>query len=199
MYPRSGFSFRGNVRTYPRSGFSQQTFSGRVRVKFDQNEGHEKATKKHEKRPNTVFLSRWGPRKSQPPFWKPTLLANPEHGKVIPTTESADCKRGRRKGATSKNVKNRQKVSKIFRHFSTIFAQGEKKVKNRQRVSKSFSTIFARHHFLASFRGPLTEIPCDTIGAKMITCRKNCFEQLILELHRITVHLLSFARIDFRL
>ena len=27
-----------------------------------------------------------------------------------------------------------------------------------------------------------------TIGAKMITCRKNCFEQLILELHRITVH-----------
>ena len=38
-----------------------------------------------------------------------------------------------------------------------------------------------------------------TIGAKMITCRKNCFEQLIFELHRITVHLLSFARINFRL
>ena len=31
---------------------------------------------------------------------------------------SADCKRGRRKGATSKNVKNRQKVSKSF---STLF------------------------------------------------------------------------------
>ena len=39
----------------------------------------------------------------------------------------------------------------------------------------------------------------NTIGAKMITCRKNCFEQLIFELHRITVHLLSFARINFRL
>ena len=39
----------------------------------------------------------------------------------------------------------------------------------------------------------------NTIGAKMITCRKNCFEQLIFELHHITVHLLSFARINFRL
>ena len=39
----------------------------------------------------------------------------------------------------------------------------------------------------------------NTIGATMITCRKNCFEQLIFELHRITVHLLSFARINFRL
>ena len=28
---------------------------------------------------------------------------------------------------------------------------------------------------------------------------KNCFEQLIFELHRTTVHLLSFARINFRL
>ena len=40
----------------------QKTFPGRVRVKFAQNEGHEKATKKprksREKRPNTVFLSR---------------------------------------------------------------------------------------------------------------------------------------------
>ena len=38
-----------------------------------------------------------------------------------------------------------------------------------------------------------------TIGAKMITCRKNCFEQLIFELHRITVHPFLFARINFRL
>ena len=36
---------------------------------------------------------------------------------------SGDCRRGRRKGATSKNVKNRQKVSKHFRHFSTICAR----------------------------------------------------------------------------
>ena len=35
--------------------------------------------------------------------------------------------------------------------------------------------------------------------AKMITCRKNCFEQLIFELHRITVHPFLFARINFRL
>ena len=37
---------------------------------------------------------------------------------------SADCKRGRRKGATSKNVKNRQKVSKsffdTFRQFRSV-------------------------------------------------------------------------------
>ena len=42
--------------------FFQKTVLGRVRVKFAQNEGHEKATKKprkgHEKRPNTVFPSR---------------------------------------------------------------------------------------------------------------------------------------------
>ena len=38
-----------------------------------------------------------------------------------------------------------------------------------------------------------------TIGAKMITCRKNVFEQLIFELHRITVHPFLFARINFRL
>ena len=31
------------------------------------------------------------------------------------------------------------------------------------------------------------------------TCRKFCFEQLIFELHRITVHPFLFARINFRL
>ena len=38
---------------------------------------------------------------------------------------SADCKRGRRKGGTSKTVKSRQKFKcqKVFRHFSTIFAR----------------------------------------------------------------------------
>ena len=75
---------------------------------------------------------------------------------------SADCKRGRRKGATLKNVKNRQKVSKsfsilfdnfragqktskivkklqnCFRHFSTIFAQGKK----RRKSTKNFKTVF---------------------------------------------------------
>ena len=46
----------------------QKTVPGRVRVKFAQNGGHEKATKKprksNEKGPNTVFLDRRGPRKS---------------------------------------------------------------------------------------------------------------------------------------
>ena len=51
---------------------------------------------------------------------------------------SADCKRGRRKGATSKNVKNRQKVSKSF---STIFAQGKKRQKSSKSVKKFFDTF----------------------------------------------------------
>ena len=44
----------------------QKTVPGRVRVKFAQNGGHEKATKKprksNEKGPNTVFLDSRGPR-----------------------------------------------------------------------------------------------------------------------------------------
>ena len=64
---------------------------------------------------------------------------------------SADCKRGRWKGATSKNFKNRQKV---FRHFS----HRAKNVKHRRKVSKSFSTLFARHLFSGPFWGaPTTE------------------------------------------
>ena len=55
--------------------------------------------------------------------------------------KSADCKRGRRKGATSKNVKNRQKASKSFRHFSTIFAQGKKRQKSPKSVKKCFDTF----------------------------------------------------------
>ena len=46
-------------------------------------------------------------------------------------------KGGQRKGATSKNVKNLQKVSKIF----STFSRGAKNVKNRQKVSKIFSTL----------------------------------------------------------
>ena len=55
---------------------------------------------------------------------------------------STDCKRGRRKGATSKNVKNRQKVSKSFSTLFDNFCAGQKNVKNRQKASKSFSTLF---------------------------------------------------------
>ena len=50
-----------DTRIFPKS-LHQKTFLGRVRVKFAQNEGHEKATKKprknHEKGPNTVFPRR---------------------------------------------------------------------------------------------------------------------------------------------
>ena len=59
--------------------------------------------------------------------------------------KSADRKRGRRKGVTSKNVK---KCQKYFRHFSTFFAQGKKSskiVKKCQKYFRHFSTFFARH------------------------------------------------------
>ena len=76
--------------------------------------------------------------------------------------ESADCKRGRRKGATSKNVKNRQKVSKsffdTFRQFSRRAKKSQKSsksVKKRQKVFRHFSTIFARHLFSGPFCNPL--------------------------------------------
>ena len=73
---------------------------------------------------------------------------------------SADCKRGRRKGATSKKVKIVKKCQKVFRHFSRIFAQGERTpriVKKRQEVFRHFLTIFARHHFSGPFWGAVTK------------------------------------------
>ena len=54
---------------------------------------------------------------------------------------SADCKRGRRKGATSKNVKIVKKCQKVFRHFSTLFAQGKKRQKSSKNVKKFFDTF----------------------------------------------------------
>ena len=71
---------------------------------------------------------------------------------------SADCKRGRRKGATSKNVKNRQKVSKSFSTLFDNFRAGQKTskiVKKCQKVFRHFSTIFARHLFSGPFCNPL--------------------------------------------
>ena len=61
---------------------------------------------------------------------------------------SADCKRGRRKGATSKNIKTRQKVTKCFRQFS----RRAKSVKNRQKPSRSFSTLFDNFRAAPFFR-----------------------------------------------
>ena len=54
---------------------------------------------------------------------------------------SADCKRGRRKGATSKMSKIVKKCQKVFRHFSTIFAQGKKRQKSSKSVKKFFDTF----------------------------------------------------------
>ena len=71
---------------------------------------------------------------------------------------SADCKKGRRKGATSKNVKNRQKVSKSFSTLFDNFRAGQKTskiVKKCQKYFRHFSTIFARHHFSGPFWGAL--------------------------------------------
>ena len=71
---------------------------------------------------------------------------------------SVDCKRGRRKGATSKNVKNRQKVSKSFSTLFDNFRAGQKTskiIKKCQKVFRHFSTIFARHLFSGPFCNPL--------------------------------------------
>ena len=80
-------------------------------------------------------------------------------GNVFCSRASADCKRGRRKGATSKNVKNRQKVSKIFSTLFDSFRAGQKTskiVKKCQKVFRHFSTIFARHLFSGPFCNPLS-------------------------------------------
>ena len=84
----------------------------------------------------------------------PTGPETPKHFKQ--RESSADCKRGWRKGATSKNVKNRQKVSKYFRHFSTIFAQGKKRQKSSKSVKNIFDTFRQFSHgtrFQAPFGG----------------------------------------------
>ena len=73
-----------------------------------------------------------------------------------PCLASADCKRGRRKGATSKNVKSLQKASKRFSTLFDNFRAGQKTskiVKKRQKVFRHFATVFARHHFSGRFWG----------------------------------------------
>ena len=75
--------------------------------------------------------------------------------------KSADCKRGRRKGATSKNFKNRQKVSKSFSTLFDNFRAGQKTskiVEKCQKVFRHFSTIFARHLFSGPFCNPLKKV-----------------------------------------
>ena len=84
--------------------------------------------------------------------------------------QSADCKRGRRKGAGEKGPRQKtskivKKCQKVFRHFSTIFAQGKKRQKSSKSVKKyfrHFSTIFARHQFSGPFWEALIQTLCRT-------------------------------------
>ena len=64
---------------------------------------------------------------------------------------SADCKRGRRKGAASKRRKSSRSVKKFFDTFRQ-FSRRAKNVKNRQKVSKSFSTLFDNFRAAPFFR-----------------------------------------------
>ena len=60
------------------------------------------------------------------------------------------------KGPRQKTSKIVKKCQKVFRHFSTIFAQGKKRQKSSESVKKffrHFSTNFARHHFSGPFWG----------------------------------------------
>ena len=90
-----------------------------------------------------VFSNKRSPLKNSPSRNSPPKIHikkfTPEFGQRI--AKGAGGKGPRQK--TSKIVK---KCQKVFRNFSTIFAQGKKKLKNRQKASKTFPTIFARHH-----------------------------------------------------
>ena len=58
------------------------------------------------------------------------------------------------KGPRQKTSKTVKKCQNVFRHFSTIFAQGKKTskiVQKRQKVFRHFLTVFARHHFSGPF------------------------------------------------
>ena len=62
------------------------------------------------------------------------------------------------KGATSKNVKHCQKVSKISSTLFDIFRTGQKTskiVKKCQQYFRHFLTSFARHQFSGPFWGPM--------------------------------------------
>ena len=61
-------------------------------------------------------------------------------------------------GATSKNIKIRQKVSKMFSTLFVIFRTGQKSskiVKKCQIYLRHFSLIFSRHQFSGPFWGAL--------------------------------------------
>ena len=69
-----------------------------------------------------------------------------------PPLLSAECKRGRRKGATSKKTSKSSKSVKKFFDIFRQFSRRAKNVKNRQKVSKSFSTLFDNFRAAPVFR-----------------------------------------------
>ena len=74
------------------------------------------------------------------------------------------CISGLQKGAGGKGPRQKtlKKCQKVFRHFSTIFAQGKKRQKSSKSVKtffRHFSTFFARRHFSGPFWGALTVPP----------------------------------------
>ena len=75
---------------------------------------------------------------------------------------SADNTRGRRKGATSKKVKDRQEVSKLFR----LFLAQDKKHQKSSKMSKYFSTVSARHRFSGPFWGALIWEKCESLKSE---------------------------------
>ena len=86
--------------------------------------------------------------------------------------KSADCKRGRRKLATSKTVTLRQKVSKSFSTLFDYFRAGQKTskiAKRRQKVCRHLPTVSARHHCF----WPLT-------GVSVIKCEQRINVELAL-------------------
>ena len=91
---------------------------------------------------------------------------------------SADRKRRQRKGATSKNVKNRQKVSKIV---STFFAQGKKRQKSSKiSVKNDFDTFrqFSRGTtFPAPFGGLWIDSSCFFPAGTLIPSMGDCAGQ----------------------
>ena len=157
---------------------------------------------------NITGFSFWGNIRQNHPFGKPPFCQPPKRSKnlhfsnffggngmlsllhplnrcencsenwVLALLRSADCKRGRRKGATSKNVKNRQKVSKSF---STLFdncragQKTSKIVKKCQKVFRHFSTLFARHLFSGPFCNPLITswVQC-RVALRMSQTSKSC-------------------------
>ena len=98
------------------------------------------------------------------PFWEPDrVLRSPLRGLCVRgCPKSADCKRGRKKGAARKLSKSVEKLFDTFWRFLTFFALRE----NCRKVSKNFLTLFDDFwRFLTwplsagPFCNPLTKAP----------------------------------------